>query len=34
MLNLTDLTDSYVTTLATGPNSEQISLQIDVTGGV
>lgn len=29
-----DLTDSYVTTLATGPNDEQISLQIDVTGGV
>jgi transforming growth factor-beta-induced protein len=30
----TDLTDSYVTTLASGPNMEQISLQIDVTGGV
>jgi transforming growth factor-beta-induced protein len=29
-----DLTDSYVTALATGPNDEQISLQIDVTGGV
>lgn len=29
-----DLTDSYVTSLATGPNSEQIVLQIDVTGGV
>ena len=29
-----DLTDSYVTTLATGPNDEQVSLQIDVTGGV
>ena len=29
-----DLTDSYVTSLATGPNDEQISLQIDVTGGV
>ena len=30
----TDLADSYVTTAATGPNDEQISLQIDVTGGV
>ena len=29
-----DLSDSYVTTASTGPNSEQISLQIDVTGGV
>ncbi len=29
-----DLTDSYATTLATGPNNEQIVLQIDVTGGV
>ena len=29
-----DLTDSYVTTAALGPNEEQISLQIDVTGGV
>ena len=29
-----DLTDSYVTALATGPNDEQVSLQIDVTGGV
>jgi uncharacterized surface protein with fasciclin (FAS1) repeats len=29
-----DLTDSYATTLATGPNDEQIVLQIDVTGGV
>jgi transforming growth factor-beta-induced protein len=29
-----DLTDSYVTSLATGPNDEQIVLQIDVTGGV
>ncbi|NNC94896.1 MAG: fasciclin domain-containing protein, partial [Chitinophagales bacterium] len=28
------LADSYVTTSATGPNSEQLSLQIDVTGGV
>lgn len=28
------LTDSYVTTLATGANSEQVVLQIDVTGGV
>ncbi|KAA3639376.1 MAG: fasciclin domain-containing protein [Bacteroidetes bacterium] len=30
----TDLTDSYVTTLGSGPNDEQIVLQIDVTGGV
>lgn len=29
-----ELTDSYVTTASTGPNNEQISLQIDVTGGV
>lgn len=29
-----DLTDSYVTTASTGPNDEQITLQIDVTGGV
>jgi uncharacterized surface protein with fasciclin (FAS1) repeats len=29
-----DLTDSYVTSLATGPNDEQVVLQIDVTGGV
>ncbi len=29
-----DLTDSYVTSLATGPNNEQIVLQVDVTGGV
>ncbi len=29
-----ELTDSYVTTLATGPNDEQVALQIDVTGGV
>lgn len=29
-----DLTDSYVTSLATGPNEEAASLQIDVTGGV
>lgn len=29
-----DLTDSYVTTLASGPNEEQIVLQVDVTGGV
>ncbi|MDF1696721.1 MAG: fasciclin domain-containing protein [Saprospiraceae bacterium] len=28
------LTDSYTTTLAEGPNAEQIVLQIDVTGGV
>ncbi len=30
----TDLSDSYVTTLAAGPNDEQMVLQIDVTGGV
>lgn len=29
-----DLQDSYVTTAATGPNDEQLTLQIDVTGGV
>ena len=29
-----DLTDSYVTSLATGPNDEQIVLQVDVTDGV
>ena len=29
-----DLSDSYVTSLATGPNDEQIVLQVDVTGGV
>ena len=29
-----ELADSYVTTLSTGPNDEQIVLQIDVTGGV
>ncbi len=29
-----DLTDSYVTTASTGPNDEQITLQVDVTGGV
>ncbi|MEM9936000.1 MAG: fasciclin domain-containing protein [Bacteroidota bacterium] len=29
-----DLTDTYVNTLSTGPNSEPISLQISVTGGV
>ena len=29
-----DLTDSYSTSLANGPNAEQIVLQIDVTGGV
>jgi len=28
------LTDSYATTLAEGPNAEQVVLQIDVTGGV
>jgi uncharacterized surface protein with fasciclin (FAS1) repeats len=28
------LSDSYVTTLSTGPNDEQIVLQVDVTGGV
>ena len=29
-----DLADSYVASLAEGPNSEQIVLQVDVTGGV
>jgi transforming growth factor-beta-induced protein len=29
-----DLVDSYATTASTGPNGEQIVLQIDVTGGV
>ena len=29
-----DLTDTYVPTLATGPNDESISLKVDVTGGV
>ena len=29
-----DLTDSYVTSLASGPNDEQLVLQVDVTGGV
>ncbi|CAM1343536.1 fasciclin domain-containing protein [Tenacibaculum amylolyticum] len=29
-----DLSDTYVNTLATGPNSEPLSLQIEVTGGV
>ncbi|MBT8232661.1 MAG: fasciclin domain-containing protein [Saprospiraceae bacterium] len=29
-----DLTDTYVTSLASGPNSKPISIQIDVTGGV
>ena len=29
-----DLMDSYATTLSTGPNDENLSLQIDVTGGV
>ncbi len=29
-----DLSDSYVTSLAAGPNNEQIVLQVDVTGGV
>lgn len=30
----TDLTDTYVNTLATGPNDENVSLQVQVTGGV
>ncbi|MFD0991815.1 fasciclin domain-containing protein [Tenacibaculum geojense] len=30
----TDLSDTYVTTLATGPNDEPLSLQVEVTGGV
>jgi len=29
-----DLTDSYASTLSTGPNDEAIVMQIDVTGGV
>lgn len=29
-----NLIDSYVTSLASGPNDESISLQIDVTGGI
>ncbi len=29
-----DLTDTYVQTLATGPNDEMLSLQVEVTGGV
>jgi uncharacterized surface protein with fasciclin (FAS1) repeats len=29
-----DLSDTYVTTLSTGPNSEALSLQVEVTGGV
>ena len=30
----TDLSDTYVNTLATGPNSEPLSLQVEVTGGI
>ena len=30
----TDLSDTYVNTLATGPNSENLSLQVETTGGV
>lgn len=30
----TDLSDTYVKTLATGPNDEQISLQIETTGAI
>jgi uncharacterized surface protein with fasciclin (FAS1) repeats len=33
-VNAADLTDSYATTQTTGPNSEPVVLQIDVTGGV
>lgn len=29
-----DLSDTYVSTLSTGPNDEAISLQVEVTGGV
>ena len=29
-----DLTDTYVTTLSTGPNDEALSLQVEVAGGV
>jgi transforming growth factor-beta-induced protein len=30
----TDLSDTYVNTLSTGPNEEPLSLQVDVAGGV
>lgn len=30
----TDLSDTYVNTLSTGPNDEPLSLQVEVTGGV
>ena len=30
----TDLSDTYVNTLSTGPNSEAVSLQVNVTGGI
>jgi len=30
----TDLSDTYVNTLLTGPNAEPLSLQVEVTGGV
>lgn len=30
----TDLSDTYVNTLATGPNNQKLSLQVEVTGGV
>ena len=33
-VKVADLTDSYVTSLSTGPNDEQVVLQIDVTGGI
>ena len=33
-LTSTDFVDSFITTGATGPNNEQISLQIDVSGGI
>lgn len=33
-VNAADLSDSYVTTASTGPNDEQLTLQIDVTDGV
>ena len=29
-----DLSDSYVSTLSTGPNEEALSLQVEVTGGI
>ncbi|AUS07347.1 fasciclin domain-containing protein [Pseudotamlana carrageenivorans] len=33
-INSTDLSNTYVNTLSTGPNSEPLSLQVETTGGV